>query len=73
MAVTLEQFGIQRLSAAERMELITLLWDSIPDTELGPLPEWHLRELERRRAAAEANPGAAEPWEVVKARLSRRS
>jgi hypothetical protein len=34
-------------------------------------PEWHLREWERRVAAADADPGAAEPWEAVLARLSR--
>src|SRR5262245_44034495 len=36
------------------------------------LPEWHQRELERRRAAAEADLGAGEPWEAVKTRLARR-
>ena len=72
MNVTLEQLGIDQLSAAERLELIGLIWDSIPDAEVGPPPEWHLRELERRRAAAEADPSAAIPWEVVKARLTER-
>ena len=72
MGVSLEQFGIDRLSVAERIELIGLIWDSIPDSEPYSPPEWHLRELERRRAAAEADPGAGEPWEAVQARLSRR-
>jgi putative addiction module component (TIGR02574 family) len=35
----------------------------VPD----PLPEWHVRELERRGAAAEADPGAGIPWEEFKA------
>lgn len=70
MGMTLEQFGIDRLSPQERCELIELLWDSLPpDTPFSP-PAWHLRELDRRIAAADANPGAAEPWEVVLARLS---
>ncbi len=38
-----------------------------------PLPDWHIREVERRRAAAEADPGAGIPWEIVKARLADRS
>lgn len=71
--MTLQQFGIDRLSVPERLELIGLIWDSIPDEEAGPPPEWHLRELERRRAAAEADPGAGIPWEVAKERLAKRT
>jgi putative addiction module component (TIGR02574 family) len=72
MSLTLEQFGIDRLSPKQRYELLTLIWDSLPDEETFTPPEWHLRELERRVAAADANPGAAEPWESVLARLSRK-
>ena len=51
MSLTLEQFGIDRLSPHERLELIGLIWDSLPpDTPLTP-PDWHLQELERRVAA----------------------
>jgi putative addiction module component (TIGR02574 family) len=72
MSITLEQFGIDRLSPEQRCELIALLWDSLPpETPFTP-PAWHLRELERRIADADANPGAAEPWEEVLARLSRK-
>jgi putative addiction module component (TIGR02574 family) len=70
--MTLQQFGIDRLTASERLELIGLIWDSVPEGEMGPPPEWHLRELERRRAAAEANPGEGTAWEVVKACLTKR-
>ena len=74
MSQTLQQLGIDRWSTAERLELIGELWDSLNETEGRPsLPDWHLRELERRRAAAEADPGAAIPWEVVKARLADRA
>jgi putative addiction module component (TIGR02574 family) len=72
MGLTLEQFGIDRLSSEQRCELINLIWDSLPpDTPFAP-PDWHLRELERRVAAADADPGAAEPWQQVLARLSRK-
>jgi putative addiction module component (TIGR02574 family) len=73
MDQTLHQLGIDRLSIPERLELIGLIWDSIaaPEDAL-PIPDWHLRELEQRRAAAESNPGAGIPWEVVKARLKER-
>ena len=72
MSLTLEQFGIDRLNPQQRFELIGLIWDSLPaDAPFTP-PDWHLQELERRIADADANPGAAEPWETVLARLSRK-
>ncbi len=72
MSMTLEQFGIDRLSPQQRCELIDLIWDSLsPDAPFDP-PGWHLRELEGRIAAADAAPAAAEPWEAVLARLSRK-
>ncbi|MDX6531255.1 MAG: hypothetical protein QOH41_3545 [Blastocatellia bacterium] len=45
------------LTVEQRLELIGELWDSIPDSldEL-PVPEWHRQELERRLAAADADP-----------------
>ena len=74
MSQTLEELGIDKLTTTERLELIGLLWDSISDRELAPsVPDWHLRELERRRGEAEANPGAGIPWEEVKASLNRSS
>ena len=74
MSPTLQQLGIDRLTIAERLELIGQIWDTLPEGEGDlPVPEWHRPELERRRAAAEADPGAAIPWEVVKARLADRS
>jgi putative addiction module component (TIGR02574 family) len=58
------------LTVSQRLELISRLWDSIPDSvEALPIPEWHREELERRLAAADADPGRGLPWEEVKARL----
>lgn len=72
MNLTLEQFGIERLDAEQRLELIGLIWDSLPrDSSFAP-PDWHLDELERRIAAADANPEAVESWEAVRSRLSRK-
>ena len=72
MSPTLQQIGIERMSIPERIQLIGEIWDSIIEAHgSAPMPEWHLRELERRRAAAEANPQAGIPWEEVKARLTR--
>ena len=69
MSITLEQFGIDRLADAERLELAELILASVEgDSVPLPIPEWHLGELERRIAAADANPEAGIPWEVAKAR-----
>ena len=70
MNVTLEQLGIEHLGTSDRMELIGLLWDSITDSDPNaPVPEWHLEEVARRCAAADANPESLVPWEEAKARL----
>lgn len=70
MSQTLEQLGIENLTTSERLDLIGLLWDSISDADSNPpIPEWHLREVSRRRALADANPDASLSWEEVKARL----
>jgi putative addiction module component (TIGR02574 family) len=70
MAPTLQELGIERLSPAERLDLIAAIWDSLSDSlEELPMPEWHRRELERRLAACEADPTAGSTWEEVKARL----
>jgi putative addiction module component (TIGR02574 family) len=73
MNQTLQSLGIDRLDVPTRLELIGLIWDSIVEGEESvATPEWHLRELEQRREAADANPDAAIPWELVKSRLMRK-
>ncbi len=67
VAVTLEQFGLDQLPPEQRLELLELLWDSLGKGTFTP-PEWHLRTLEQRRQAAEANPSAGVPWDEFKAR-----
>jgi putative addiction module component (TIGR02574 family) len=69
MSPSLNELGIDRLSVAERLELIGPIWDTLPRDEELPIPEWHIRELEQRVAAADADPGGAIPWDAVKARL----
>ena len=73
MGLTLSQFGIDRLDAQQRVELIGLIWDSLPDDAPYAPPDWHIKELERRIAAADASPGAGEPWETVLTRLLKSS
>ncbi len=66
MSVSIEALGIDRLSVRERLELIDTIWDSLPE-QVAPeeVPEWHLAELARRRAAAAAQPGVGKPWREV--------
>jgi putative addiction module component (TIGR02574 family) len=63
MAVNFEALGIDRLSVRERLELIEQIWDSLPEhVNADEVPEWHLVELARRRAEADASPRAGKPW-----------
>ncbi len=66
MSVSIETFGIHQLSVSDRLELIEQIWDSLPE-QVSPqdVPEWHLAELARRRAEAEAQPGLGKPWREV--------
>ena len=58
------------LSVEQRLDLISCLWESIPDSaEASPVPDWHREEVERRLEEADANPGAAIPWDQVRKRL----
>ena len=66
---SLTETDIQGMTVSQRLDLIGQLWDSIPDSEEVPMPEWHRKELERRLADAGSSPERALPWEQVKARL----
>lgn len=65
MAVTIEAL-IERLSVAERLELIDQIWDSLP-VQVAPedVPAWHLAELAKRRAELEADNEPGIPWQDV--------
>jgi putative addiction module component (TIGR02574 family) len=63
MAASLPELDIDQLTLEQRLELIALLWDSIPDSTAMPIPEWHQQELERRLSAADAAQDAGIPWE----------
>ena len=69
MTVTLEEFGLDRLNADQRHQVIELLWDSLADDSAFSPPQWHIRELERRLAVP-VDPSTLETWESALARLS---
>jgi putative addiction module component (TIGR02574 family) len=71
MPLTLEQFGLDRLTTEERLELIGQLWDSlsISHRPVPRLKEWQRKLLEERMAAADADPDGGIPWDVFRAEL----
>ncbi len=70
MSPTIQELGIDRLSAEDRLRLIGEIWDSLSHLP-GQLeiPQSHRDELDRRLAQADADPSAGLPWEEVRARL----
>lgn len=74
MAPTLQELGIDRLSAEDRLALAEALWESVSqETEQAPLSETHIRELERRLAESIKHPDAVIPWEEIRARALARA
>jgi putative addiction module component (TIGR02574 family) len=69
MSPTLHDLGIDRMSPEDRLRLIGEIWDSLSPADQSEIPESHREELDRRLAAADANPAAGAPWEEVRARL----
>lgn len=65
--------GIDRLSVAERLELLEEIWDGLADDSSGSLPTpAQTEELRRRIAEDDANPDDAVPWERVLAETRAR-
>ena len=69
MPTTLQDLGIDRMSAEERIRLIGQIWDSLSGGGLPEIPPSHREELDRRLAEAEADPASGSPWPEVRARL----
>jgi putative addiction module component (TIGR02574 family) len=62
---------IDSLSAAEKMELLDALWESLEAEEV-PLTEAQRAELDYRIARHEQNPSDVIPWEQVRAGLFKK-
>ncbi len=73
MSTTLQQFGIDRMTIAERISIAQEILDSIAAEQPGAtLTEAKRNELTRRLAHHEANPNDALPWAEVKADANAR-
>jgi putative addiction module component (TIGR02574 family) len=73
MSPLMQSLGIDRLSVAERLQLVQEIWDSIADEQDQiPLTEEQKKEIDRRLEAYRANPDSGIPWEVVRARAEER-
>lgn len=67
---TISLSEILKLSVSERIQLVGDIWDSIAaDPDRLPLSQAQRAELDRRIAAAEAQPGQGRPWSEVRGRL----
>ena len=74
MTPTIQQLGLDRLSAEDRLSVAEAIWDSVVrEVEAAPISEPQRRELERRLADSIARPDAVTPWEVIKARALARA
>lgn len=62
------------LTVAERIQLVEEIWASIAaDPESLPVTEAQKKELDRRLAEYQANPGAGHTWEEVRDSLDEDS
>ena len=63
----------QALSAADRMRLVSALWENVPPAEWPlPNPEW-IAEAERRSAEYDAGRMSASTWPEVQARARQKA
>lgn len=72
MSSLLISLGIDRMTPAERLQLIAEIWDSLPEQPPPELTHEQGRELDRRIALMDADPDALRPWDEVESRLLKR-
>ncbi|HEX7447456.1 MAG TPA: addiction module protein [Pirellulales bacterium] len=70
MPVSMKDFGLDRLSVAERISLVEELWDSIArSTEPILLTDAQKQDLQLRLDLYRDNPNAGSSWEEIRSRL----
>lgn len=74
MPPTLEELGIDRLNADDRLALAEAIWDNVArEIEQSSPTEAQRQDLQRRLADSVARANAVTPWEVVRARAMART
>ena len=66
-----EHADLLKLSPSERLLLAQDLWDSLSPEDV-PLTDWQKAELDRRKAAYQANPASQSSWQDVQRRIIER-
>jgi putative addiction module component (TIGR02574 family) len=61
-----------QLPAADRIDLIDAIWETLPRDALPPLSDEWLAEIQRRSAECDAGDVETIPWEQVKAEALQR-
>jgi putative addiction module component (TIGR02574 family) len=61
-----------RLPVADRIQLVTAVWDSLPEETVTPVSDEQRAELNRRLDAYEANPENVLTWNQVLEQLRER-
>jgi putative addiction module component (TIGR02574 family) len=65
--------GFDDLPVEDKLDYVQSLWDRIAEhPEQLPVPEWHLRVIEDRLAAHQADPAAARPGDEVRAGINEK-
>jgi putative addiction module component (TIGR02574 family) len=72
MTTTIEK-EFRSLTVAERVNLVEELREQVAaEPEALPVPDWQIKELERRRRLYQANPQRAIPWAQAKVQILKR-
>ena len=72
MSHAIKALGIDKLPAAERIILLQDIWESLVDEQAIPdLTDSQKRDLDRRIADLDANPGDVLTWEQIKESILR--
>ena len=70
MLPTLEQYGLERLTVQELIDLLQVIWDSLPiDSHL---TDKQRTELEERHAEHQAHPEDCVSWSEIKTTANAR-
>ena len=70
MTTTMKDFGIDKLTPNQRVDLALEIWESLDDDRVvGQLNPELRAELARRDAEMDANPEIAITWEQIRSRV----